>query len=107
MTGIPSLNTLSSYSFKQSAAGFVRPDRIELVIEIAPSRIAYDRGVKARLYARCGIPEFWVIDANERTAWVHTGPSGEVWSSIIERGPNDALTTAALPGFSIRLGNIE
>jgi Uma2 family endonuclease len=103
----PDLAVIPHSAFKQSAAGFVRPDRIELVIEIAASRIAYDRGVKARLYAHCGIPEFWVIDANERTAWVHTGPSGEVWSSIIERGPNDALTTPALPGFSIRLGNIE
>ena len=47
-----------------------------------------------------------MIDANERTTWVHTGPSGDGWSSIVERGPQDALTTTALPGFSIRLGEI-
>jgi Uma2 family endonuclease len=103
----PDLAVMQRTGFKQSAAGFVRPEGIQLVIEVAASRIAYDRGLKARLYARHGIREFWVIDASERVAWVHTGPSGETWSSIIERGPNDALTTPALPGFSIRLGDIE
>ena len=48
-----------------------------------------------------------MIDANERITWVHTGPAGEGWSSIVERGPQDLLTTDALPGFSIRLGEIE
>jgi hypothetical protein len=38
---------------------------------------------------------------------VHTGPSGDGWSSIVERGPEETLTTPSLPGFSIRLGDIE
>jgi len=47
-----------------------------------------------------------VIDANERAAWVYTGPSGDGWASIVKRGPQDALTTPALPGLSIRIGEI-
>jgi Uma2 family endonuclease len=77
-----------------------------LLIEVAASSLSYDSRLKARLYARYGIREFWVIDANERITWIHTGPSGETWSSIVERGPNDALTTPALPSFSMRLGEI-
>ena len=103
----PDLTLMRRSAFKRSAAGFVRSDGVQLIIEVAVSSISYDRGLKARMYARRGVPEFWVIDANERTAWVHTGPSGETWSSIIERGPNDRLTTPALPGLSIRLGDIE
>jgi Uma2 family endonuclease len=83
-----------------------RPEDLPLLIEIAASSLAYDRGVKARLYARYGIREFWVIDADRRVAWVHTGPTGETWSSIVERGPQDALTTPAVPGFSIRRADI-
>jgi Uma2 family endonuclease len=83
-----------------------RPQDVPLLIEIAASSLAYDRGVKARLYARHGIREFWVIDADARITWVHTGPSGDTWSSIVERGPHDALTTPAVPGFSIRLADI-
>jgi len=103
----PDIAVMPHSEFKQSAAGFVRPDRLHLVVEVSAGRIAYDRGLKARLYARFGVREFWVIDANARTAWVHTGPSGETWSSIIECGPNEPLTTPALPSFSIRLGDIE
>jgi Uma2 family endonuclease len=68
--------------------------------------LIFDRGVKARLYARHGFREFWVIDADTRVTWVYTGPSGETWSSIVERGPQDVLTTPAVPGFAIRLADI-
>jgi Uma2 family endonuclease len=94
--------------FKKSVTGFAQldPGEAHLVIEVAASSLAYDKGLKARLYARHRVREFWVVDANERITWVHTGPSGEEWSSIVERGPQDALTASALPGFSIRLGEI-
>ena len=77
------------------------------VIEIAASSLTYDKGLKAPLYARHGVKEFWVIDANTRVTWVHIGASGDGWSSITERGPRDVLTTPALPGFSIGLGEID
>src|SRR5262245_24806456 len=95
--------------FKKSSAGFARldPGEASLVIEVASSSLAYDRGLKARLYARHRVKELWVIDANSRVTWVHTGPSGDVWSSIAERGPTDVLTTSALPGFSLRLCEID
>jgi len=88
---------------------FARPgsEDVRLLIEVAVSSLSYDRGVKARLYARHRLPEFWVIDADERVTWVHTGPSGDGWGSIVERRPDDPLTTPALPGFSIRLAEIE
>jgi Uma2 family endonuclease len=93
----------------RSSTGFARlePGEAHLVIEVAATSLAYDKGLKARLYARHGVRELWVVDANERTTWVHTAPSGDGWSSIVKRGPQDALTTPALPGFSIRLGEID
>lgn len=83
------------------------PAEALLVVEVAASSLAYDKGLRARLYARHRVKEFWVIDANASTTWVHTGPSGDGWSSIVEHGPHDALATAALPGFSIRLNEID
>ena len=94
--------------FKKSTR-FARldPGEAPLNIEVAASSLAYDKGHKARLYARHDVREFWVIDANSRSTWVHTGPNGDEWSSIEKRGPEDALTTPALPGFSLRLGAID
>ena len=48
-----------------------------------------------------------VIDAHERVTWVHTGPTGDTWSSIVERGRSETLTTPVLPGFAIKLGAID
>jgi Uma2 family endonuclease len=105
----PDIAVFPKIIFSRSDSGFARldPGEARLIIEVAASSLAYDRGLKARLYARHGVAEFWVVDANERTTWVHTGPSGDGWTSIIERGPKDALTTRSLPGFSVRLGEID
>jgi len=105
----PNIAVFPKELFKKSSAGFAQLDPGEacLVIEVASSSLAYDRGLKARLYARHGVKEFWVIDANSGSTWVHTGPSGDGWSSMTERGPTDVLTTSALPGFSIRLCEID
>ena len=94
------------YAAERKTFARPRPEDVPLLIEIAASSLAFDRGVKARLYARHGIRELWVIDADKRITFVHTGPSGETWSSIVERGPRDVLTTPAVPGFSIRLADI-
>ncbi len=105
----PDIAVFPKELFKKSSAGFAQldPGEAYLVIEVAASSLAYDKGLKARLYARHRVREFWVVDANERTTFVHTGPSGDGWSSVVKCGPQDALTTSALPGLSIRLGEID
>ena len=104
----PDIAVFSKTVFRKSTTfAQVGPGEVHLVIEVAASSLAYDKGLKARLYARLGVKEFWVIDANTRATWIHIGPSGDGWSSITERGPQDALTTPVLPGLSIRLGEID
>ncbi len=94
--------------FKRPGA-FVQldPGEARLVIEVAASSLSYDKGLKAKLYARHRVREFWVIDAHTRTTWVHTGPTGDGWTTIAEHGSRDALTTPTLPGFLIRLAEID
>ena len=84
----------------------VKGSDILLAIEVALTSLAYDRGLKAQLYARHGFNELWVIDAARRVTFVHHRPQGEGWGSVTERGPDEALTVAALPDFSIRLATI-
>jgi Uma2 family endonuclease len=95
--------------FKKSSAGFAQldPGEAHLVIEVAATSLTYDKGLKARLYARHRVKEFWVLDANACTTCVHTGPNGDEWSSIVKCGPQDTLTTPTLPGFSIKLAEID
>ncbi len=105
----PDLVVIPRAIFRGDPKGFAKPrgEDIPLLIEVAVSSLNYDRHTKARLYARHGIREFWVIDANAGTTWVHTGPSGDMWESIVERKANETLTPAALPGFAFRLSEID
>ena len=104
----PDLVVFPRSVLEKSDAGFISldPGEAYLVIEVAVSSMAYDKELKAQLYARHKVREFWVIDANERTTWVHTGPSDDGWSSIVERGPDEVLATPSLPNFSICLTDI-
>lgn len=105
----PDLALVSRALYARDVTGYAKPraQDILLLVEIAASRMNYDRGVKARLYARHRIQEFWVIDANERVTWAHTGPQDDHWNSIIERAPHQILTSPALPGFAIQLSSIS
>src|SRR6201998_3488593 len=69
----------------------VKGSDILLAIEVALTSLPYDRGLKARLYARHGVNELWVIDAERRRTFVHSDAGSQVWRSVIELGPNDAL----------------
>jgi Uma2 family endonuclease len=68
---------------------------ILLVIEVAASSLAYDRGRKAALYARHGVREYWVIDAQERGARVHRGPAEGVYRDVVEMSRDSVLRPEA------------
>jgi Uma2 family endonuclease len=105
----PDIAVFPRTSMMRSNAGFVRLSEGSslLVVEVAVTSLREDKVRKAPLYARQGVRELWIVDANERKAWVYTGPHAEGWSSIVEVGPQDPLTTAAIPGLTIKLGELE
>jgi Uma2 family endonuclease len=84
----------------------VKGSDILLAIEVAVTSLAYDRGLKARLHARHGVNELWVIDAERRRTFVYSSPEPAGWRTMAERGRDEALALAALPGFSAKLGAI-
>ena len=53
-----------------------------LVIEVAETSLRKDRGVKARLYAECGVPEYWIVNLAERAIEVHRVPVDGRYESV-------------------------
>ena len=49
---------------------------LSLVIEVSDSSLGYDRNHKARVYARAGIPVYWVVNVADKQIEVFTQPSG-------------------------------
>lgn len=54
-----------------------QPTRPDLVIEISDHSLRYDRTEKASLYARAGIPEYWVLDLPSRRLEIRRDPGPE------------------------------
>jgi Uma2 family endonuclease len=86
---------------------FTADDRRVRPVEIAVTSLRGRKTRKAALYARQGVRELWVVDANERIAWIYPQPSTNGWTSIVERGPDEVLTTPALPNLSVKLRGLE
>jgi Uma2 family endonuclease len=60
----------------------VHPSRPVLLVEVAESSLADDRGTKGSLYARAGITDYWIVNLADRVLEVYrqpfraAGPSG-------------------------------
>jgi Uma2 family endonuclease len=70
------------------------PGTASLVIEVAVSSQRRDLRVKPRIYARAGVPLYWVIDLDGRRAVVHAEPEPERYGSVEVIGPDGELTAA-------------
>ena len=49
---------------------------LALVVEISDSTLARDQGFKKDIYAKAGIPAYWIINLVERRVEVYTNPGG-------------------------------
>ena len=56
------------------ARGHPTPEHVLLVCEVAHSSLAYDRSGKAAAYAASAIPEYWIVDIENRVIHVLTEP---------------------------------
>ncbi|MDX2248039.1 MAG: Uma2 family endonuclease [Bacteroidia bacterium] len=56
------------------------PADIFLVVEVADSSLAYDREIKGPLYAKAGIPAYWIIDLQGQQIEVFAEPSDSTYS---------------------------
>lgn len=54
------------------------PPNLSLVVEIAETSLRHDHIVKGRIYARAGIPVYWVVNVIDRQVEVYSEPTGDV-----------------------------
>jgi Uma2 family endonuclease len=84
------------------------PLDVLLLVEVADSTLAKDRDVKAPLYARHSISEYWLLDVAGREALVHRVPlAAEGRYGSVERvGIDGTLEMAALSDVRIALSDL-
>lgn len=81
--------------------GPVESDMVRLILEVSASTLRHDLGIKARLYARTGVPEYWVADvAGRRVIRLHA-PEGEAYTQRAEFAFGDTVPSATIPDLAI------
>ncbi len=106
---------LGRYSEPQPDLALVRPRRdfyksahpvandVLLIVEVAHSSLAFDRDVKAALYARHGIPELWLLDLAAAELVRYQVPRAGGYQRLERPLLDQPLALAALPGVRVDL----
>ena len=96
----------------EQRADIVTGDRLtaapRLVVEIlspGTANVRRDRIAKLNLYAKHGVPEYWIVDPKklQLDRYVLRGASLSLFESL---GIEDHLTSAELPGFSCEIRDV-
>ncbi len=82
------------------------PTRALLVVEVAESSLAYDRTTKVALYARAGIPEYWIVDLAGQALEVHRQPGRQGYESVERLGRGAAVSPETAGGASVAIADL-
>jgi Uma2 family endonuclease len=89
------------------------PARAALVVEVAESSLEYDRGPKGSLYARAGLPDYWIVDPVHRRLELHREPVEDAaaafgwrYARVDRLAPGDFVTPLAAPSARIPVDDL-
>jgi Uma2 family endonuclease len=77
-----------------------------LIIEVADTTLAYDRGAKAQIYAQAGLADYWIVDITHAQLLVFRQPTDGVYRSVETLIAGDAIQPLAFPDLSLAVSEI-
>ncbi|MBI2910973.1 MAG: Uma2 family endonuclease [Chloroflexi bacterium] len=88
------------------ASGHPGPDDVLLLIEVADTTLAYDRGVKIPLYGRAGVPETWLVDLEGHAIEQYTEPSPQGYRLVRRLLAGERISPQAFPDVSLAIDDL-
>jgi Uma2 family endonuclease len=82
------------------------PNAAFLIIEIADTSLDRDSKIKPAIYARCGVPEYWVVDLVHSVLIVFREPGEEGYGSMATLRRGDSVALLAFPDVVLRVGDL-
>lgn len=82
------------------------PDTAQLIIEVAESSLADDRGFKAHEYAKAGIPEYWVVNLRDRALEVFRDPTPQGYGTRTAVAHDGRIAPLAFPELVVEVASI-
>jgi len=90
-----------------------QPTTAVLAVEVADSTLDFDRGPKGTLYAKGGIPEYWIVNLIDRVLEVYRDPgplapgsSEFAYRSVQRLGPSDSVAPLGGRGGAVRVADL-
>lgn len=74
---------------------------LRLMVEVAASSLGYDLGPKLRLYARSGVPEYWVVDVDGREIIRFHSPQDEDYRERANFAFGEPVPSAIIAGLTV------
>lgn len=81
------------------------PSQAFLVVEVAVSSAAYDRH-KASIYARAGVPEYWIVDVPRGVVEVYLRPAADAYEERSTHRRPAVLRPTAFPDVEVPLDRV-
>jgi Uma2 family endonuclease len=82
------------------------PSWAHLVIEVAASSQDKDRGPKGELYARAGVPEYWIVDVRKRRVECYRLPVDGRYAEASLHVAGETLSPTEFPDVQVELARI-
>src|SRR5919106_2875960 len=86
--------------------GAPRPEDVLLMVEVADSSLQYDQTTKLRLYARAGVPEYWVVSVAGEWIDVYRSPEGERYRARRQAASGETVAPAAFPDVVVTVADV-
>jgi Uma2 family endonuclease len=82
------------------------PADVLLLVEVSDTTLRFDLRVKAALYARAGVAEYWVADIVGRRFVVHREAGETGYAQVVEYGEEEPLSPASRPDIAVRVADL-
>lgn len=76
-------------------------EAVLLVVEVSSTTLTFDLTVKAAIYARCGIAEYWVVDVNGRLIHLMSQPVDGSYLDTSQIAFGEPVTSATMTNLVI------
>ncbi|RDE06521.1 Uma2 family endonuclease [Sphingomonas aracearum] len=86
--------------------GLIPLDSLALVVEVADATLRHDLGRKQAVYARAGVPEYWVVDVNAGVIHQMWAPSVENYAERRQIAFGERLDAATVAGLCVDTGGL-
>jgi Uma2 family endonuclease len=73
---------------------------------VAESSLSIDRGIKLRLYATCGVPEYWIVNLSERVIEAYSEPADGAYGKVNRCEHGQGLRPILFADVEVRISDV-